>query len=120
MGPVGLAKHFGNKMMRVWAMGDDDGITNAQYAYQYPPFFRYFAGKQNAWFMIYMQAFRIAMLFLMLCAMCRQFLQREAAPGAMYTLTFAGAVMFFYAVGSRQAIQYMLYRSVPFTHGRRG
>lgn len=27
--------------------------------------------------------------------MCRQFLQREAAPGAMYTLTFAGAVMFF-------------------------
>ena len=29
MGPVGLAKHFGNKMMRVWAMGDDDGITNA-------------------------------------------------------------------------------------------
>ena len=95
MGPVGLAKHFGNKMMRVWAMGDDDGITNAQYAYQYPPFFRYFAGKQNAWFMIYMQAFRIAMLFLMLCAMCRQFLQREAAPGAMYTLTFAGAVMFF-------------------------
>ena len=51
--------------------------------------------RQNAWFMIYMQAFRIAMLFLMLCAMCRQFLQREAAPGAMYTLTFAGAVMFF-------------------------
>ena len=102
MGPVGLAKHFGNKMMRVWAMGDDDGITNAQYAYQYPPFFRYFAGKQNAWFMIYMQAFRIAMLFLNVYAYV------------------CGRSYVFYAVGSRQAIQYMLYRSVSFTHGRRG
>ena len=45
--------------------------------------------------------------------------ERSSTGGNVYAYV-CGCSYVFYAVGSRQAIQYMLYRSVPFTHGRRG
>jgi len=95
MGISGVGRHFMHKLTRVWALGDDDGISNSMYAYYYPPLFSYFIGGQNAWFVFYMQAFRIAMFFLMGCAVIGQLRQPECQPLFLYILTFLGAVCFF-------------------------
>ncbi len=95
MGASGVGKQLVEKLNRVWALGDDDGISNARYAYYFPPLFSYVLGKDNAWFVIYMQAFRIGMFFLMSCALLGQLRRRECTPVFLYALTFLGAVFFF-------------------------
>ncbi len=95
MGISGVGKQFVSKLTRVWALGDDDGIPNAKYAYNFPPLFSYVIGKDNAWFIFYMQAFRTGMFFLMSWALLGQLRKRECTSVFLYALTFLGAVCFF-------------------------
>lgn len=95
MGAFGVGRHFMNKLTRVWALGDDDGIANSRYAYHYPPLFPYVMGEYNTWFVFYMQAFRIVMFFLMGHAVLGQLRRPECQALFPYILTFLGAVCFF-------------------------
>lgn len=95
MGISGVGKQLVEKLNRVWALGDDDGIANAKYAYSFPPLYSYFLGKDHVWFGFYMQAFRIGMFFLMISALLGQLRERKCMPVFLYALTFLGAVCFF-------------------------
>lgn len=95
MGVSGVGKQFVQKLTRVWAMGDDDGLANAKYAYHYPPLYQYIIEKHNTWFVFYMQAFRIVMFLLMGFALAGELMERQCMPLFLYGLTFLGAVCFF-------------------------
>lgn len=95
MGIAGVGKQFMDKLARVWALGDDDAISNARYAYDFPPFFSYVAGNNNTWFVFYMQAFRICMFLFMGFALLGMIGKRKCTPLFLYGLTFLGAVCFF-------------------------
>lgn len=95
MGVFGVVRQFGRKLTRVWAMGDDDGISNGKYAYHYPPLYEYVMGKDNQWFVFYMHAFRIVLFFLMGAAVVAQLRLSRVTPIFLYSLTFLGAVCFF-------------------------
>lgn len=95
MGISGVAQLFMEKLTRVWAMGDDEGIPCSRYAYRYPPLYRYFIGQYNTWFVFYMQALRIVMFLLIGIGLVKQLCYRQATPLFLYALTLLGAICFF-------------------------
>lgn len=119
MGIAGVGRQFIGKLTRVWALGDDDGISNAKYAYYFPPLFSYVMGNNNTWFVFYMQAFRIVMFLLMCCALLGQMGKRKCTPLFLYGLTFLGAVCFFSALGSGKALQRLFLWNLPAFDGSR-
>lgn len=95
MGPSGLILHGFVKMARVWAMGDDDSLQKSSYAHDYPVLYERFMGSGNGWFLVYMQAFRMAIYVLLTMSVLRQLRQGACRELFLYTLTFLGAVLFF-------------------------
>lgn len=95
MGVSGVANQFSKKLTRVWAQGDDDGVGHAKFAYHYPPLYEKILGQGGTWFIFYMQAFRIAMFFLIVCGLFRQLRAGKCTPVFLYAVTLLGAVCFF-------------------------
>ncbi len=95
MGPSRLLLHGFVKLARVWAMGDDDSLKKSSYAHDYPLLYERFMGSGNGWFIVYMQAFRMAVYILLLISVLRQMRQGDCKELFLYTLTFLGAVLFF-------------------------
>lgn len=95
MGISGVCHQLVRKLIRVWAMGDDDGTAQSKYAYHYPVLYQYFLGENNTWFLFYMQAYRISMFLLMLFASVRLLICRQCDTVFLYGLTFLGAACFF-------------------------
>ncbi len=95
MGPARLLLHGFVKLARVWAMGDDDSLKKSSYARDYPILYERFMGSRNGWFLIYMQAFRMAVYMLLFISVLRQIRQGDCKEIFLYTLTFLGAVLFF-------------------------
>lgn len=95
MGPAGLAFHACVKMGRVWGMGDDDSLQKSSYAHDYPVLYERFMGHNNGWFIVYMQAFRMAIFMLLCISVIRQIRRGKCQELFLYTLTFLGAILFF-------------------------
>ncbi len=95
MWPSRLLLHGFVKLARVWAMGDDDSLKKSSYAHDYPILYEWFMGSGNGWFLVYMQAFRMAVYALLSISVLRQLRQGDCKEIFLYTLTFLGAVLFF-------------------------
>lgn len=95
MGPAGIALQAFVKMSRVWAMGDDDSLQKSTYAHDFPILYERVMGENNGWFLVYMQAYRMATFLLLFFSVLRQLRQGECHELFLYTLTFLGAVLFF-------------------------
>lgn len=94
-GSAGLAYQAVAKMFGVWALSDDDCFAKASYASDFPGWYQYFMGKDNTWYLLFMQAFRVV-TFLFLCVSVRgQIRRNKCDPSFVLTLTFLGAVLFF-------------------------
>lgn len=95
LGKTGLAYQAMAKMFGVWALADDDCFNKAAYASDFPGWYRYFMGKDNTWYLLFMQAFRVV-TFLFLCgSILGQMRQKKYDRSYVLSLTFLGAVLFF-------------------------
>ena len=95
LGKTGLAYQAMAKMFGVWALADDDCFHRAAYASDFPGWYRYFMGKDNTWYLLFMQAFRVV-TFLFLCgSIIGQMRQKKCNQPYVFSLTFLGAVLFF-------------------------
>lgn len=95
LGGTGLAYQAMAKMFGVWALADDDCFNKAAYASDFPGWYRYFMGKDNTWYLLFMQAFRVV-TFLFLCgSITGQMRQKKYDRSYVLSLTFLGAVLFF-------------------------
>ncbi len=95
MGAPGLLRQAGVKMYGVWALSDDDCFGKAGYASNFPGLYPYFMGHSNTWYLLFMQAFRVATFFFLLVSVLMQIRQRKFDISFVFSLTFLGAVLFF-------------------------
>ena len=95
LGGTGLVYQAMAYMFGVWALSDDDCFNKAAYASDFPGWYRYFMGKDNTWYLLFMQAFRVV-TFLFLCgSVLGQIRQKKCDSSYVLSLTFLGAVLFF-------------------------
>lgn len=95
LGGTGLVYQAMAKMFGVWALSDDDCFNKAAYASDFPGWYRYFMGKDNTWYLLFMQAFRLV-TFLFLCgSVLGQIREKKYDSSYVLSLTFLGAVLFF-------------------------
>lgn len=95
LGVIGVVRQMGTKMLRVWAMGDDDSLPKASYASDFPVLYEYVMGNDCGAAVIYTQAFRVCIFVFLLFCVIRQIRRRDCEEMFLFTLTFLGAVMFF-------------------------
>ncbi len=95
MTPLKFGRHCLVKLFRVWATGDDDSLSKAEYATSFPILYEYVMGSSNGGFLWYMQAFRICMFLLMSISLAVQLREKNAHSMFLVSLTFLGAVLFF-------------------------
>ena len=95
LGMTGIAYQAAAKMFGVWALSDDDCFGKAEYASDFPGWYRYFMGKDNTWYLLFMQGFRVLTFLFLLWSVAGQMRQRKCDEAFVLSLTFLGAVLFF-------------------------
>ena len=95
LGMTGIAYQAAAKMFGVWALADDDCFAKAEYASDFPEWYRYFMGKDNTWYLLFMQGLRVLTFLFLLWSVVGQMHQKKCDEAFLFSLTFVGAVLFF-------------------------